>query len=181
MKSVCFTGHREIGGKYSLADKEWDPVIRSTRDVVERLIKAGYTIFYSGAALGFDRLGFYVVNGFKDKYPHIKNYLCIPFKGHDKMWSESDKAALQFMSKAADFIFYVNTIPPYDRANGKIHQMLDARNRFMVDKSDGVIALLDPSKNSGGTVNCVKYSRRVKKDIVVINPITGEYKREAKK
>ncbi len=44
------------------------------------------------------------------------------------------------------------------------------RNKYMVDKSDAVIAIWD-GRTSGGTYNTIKYAQSLGKEIIQINPI----------
>jgi len=45
---------------------------------------------------------------------------------------------------------------------------MQKRNEYMVDNADIVIAVWDGTK--GGTCNCVRYAKKLGKDIVIINP-----------
>lgn len=45
---------------------------------------------------------------------------------------------------------------------------MQKRNEYMTDNSDIVIAVWDGSK--GGTANCVRYAKKLNKEIIVINP-----------
>jgi len=67
--------------------------------------------------------------------------------------------------KAADRIKLIS--PEYHR--GCYH----ARNRYMVDNADRVIAVYDGS-SSGGTAYTVDYARKQGKEIIIINPFTLE-------
>ena len=46
--------------------------------------------------------------------------------------------------------------------------LMQKRNEYMVDQSDKVIAVWDGSKS--GTYNCIKYTKKQNKEIIVINP-----------
>lgn len=57
----------------------------------------------------------------------------------------------------------------------QISRMMMARNRFMVDHADGILAVWDGSK--GGTGNCVSYALKKGKPVTVIDPATGLLKK----
>ena len=68
-KTATFIGHGECWG----VDKE------KVRAAAEELIQKGVETFLSGGMGGFDWLGARVVYELKEKYPHIKNILVIPY------------------------------------------------------------------------------------------------------
>ena len=45
---------------------------------------------------------------------------------------------------------------------------MQKRNEYMVDKCDILLAVWDGS--AGGTNNCVKYARKLDKEIIIIDP-----------
>ena len=64
MKSVCFTGHRDVKITRELKDR--------LMETLEMLIQMGCTDFYAGGAVGWDMLCEAAVLALRKKYPGIK-------------------------------------------------------------------------------------------------------------
>jgi uncharacterized phage-like protein YoqJ len=140
---VAFSGHRP------------DKLLTSANDVYRWLlarleaVKPSQAI--SGMALGTDTLG--AIAALKLGIPLVA---AVAFQGQDQHWPESDrKVYSKILARAAD-VTYVSG-PGY---NGwKYH----ARNQWMVDHADLVLAVWDGS--SGGTKSCVEYA--LKKGVLI--------------
>lgn len=154
---ICGTGHRptKLGG-YSVKAFN-DLIFFAEKWLKENKIKATGVI--SGMALGWDQaLAIAAIrNGI--------NLTCaIPFKGQELAWpSDSQKLFNRILDKSQE-IFYVSK-GSYSPSKMQI------RNKWMVDRSDLVLAMWDGS--SGGTANCIKYAEG--KNKTVIN-LYNEYK-----
>lgn len=47
------------------------------------------------------------------------------------------------------------------------------RNEYMVDNSDKLIAIYNPTLGSCGTLNCINYAKQQNKDIIYIDPFNN--------
>ena len=72
IKSVAFTGHREV-------EKYPDFSARKLYEATEAYIKRGATDFYCGMARGFDLLAGECVLSLKKLYPEIRLIAYIPY------------------------------------------------------------------------------------------------------
>lgn len=82
MKTAVFIGHNEC----------FDLSSEALEKEIIKCIENGVTRFLSGGQGGFDRLSAGTVYRLKDKYPHIKNILVIPYLSfrifNDKIFDE---------------------------------------------------------------------------------------------
>ena len=140
-KSCAFTGHRSLDVDFSL--KKLEKAILS-------LIEKGVDTFYCGMAVGFDTKAAELVLSLKKKYGHIKLVACVPFKGQEKYYSFSEKEEyFQLLEKADEQVVLHDTFKKYAYWD---------RNRYMVDRSDYLIAYLRDERS--GTHQTVEYFKK---------------------
>jgi uncharacterized phage-like protein YoqJ len=154
---VSFTGHRpkKFSGYKPCPTHDW---VRAR--VREKLIELKPTEAISGMALGFDQWSAEVC--IELGIPFVA---AIPFVGQELEWPwYSQQHYLTLLKKAAR-VHVVDSVPP--TAYYEAAQKLLARNHWMVDNSDAVIAAWDGS--DGGTEKCVKYAQKVGRPIHLIN------------
>ena len=132
-KTVCvFTGHRQIKDEFLAEKLEY---------AIERFLQEGVTTFYCGMALGFDLLAAEKVIHLKTKYPSARLIACIPCSNQRDNYSPVDKKRyLEILKKCDEEICLSDSY-----FKGCMH----ARNRYMVDRADCMIAYL--KKQEGGT------------------------------
>lgn len=70
--TATFIGHNECFGLSA----------EKLKNAIRELIEKGVTDFLSGGQGGFDRLCGRCVYELKKEYPHINNYLIIPYRKH---------------------------------------------------------------------------------------------------
>lgn len=143
---VSFTGHRPKKLKAQVT-QDW------IRDRLrEKLIELEPDEAISGMALGFDQIAAQVCLDLG-----IPFTAAVPFEGQDLDWRwDQQQIYLTLLGKAAR-VHIVDPVPPtsYEEAVAKLH----ARNHWMVDHSDYLVAAWDGSK--GGTEKCFKYAKKV--------------------
>ena len=137
-KTCCVTVHREIDPRRE------EQISRMLRDEIEQAVADGFTHFISGFATGADLIFAEAVIALKSKYP-ITLEAALPYPG--RMQSRDPQfrrclAACDVVKVHADTYF-------------KGCYMI--RNRYMVDRSDRVIAVYD-GVSRGGTYNTVRYA-----------------------
>jgi uncharacterized phage-like protein YoqJ len=153
-KTACFTGHRpnKLGG-YNENNPTMIDVKRRLDNAITQAIKAGYTEFISGMALGIDMVAAEIVLSKKKEYEDIRLIAAVPFEGQEGKWPEQSQERWRKVISQADEVVLVCE-PGY--AAWKMQK----RNAWMVDHSQAVIAVWDGTK--GGTGNCVEYAKKAK-------------------
>lgn len=85
----------------------------------------------------------------------------VPFEGQQNLWPLPSRERYRRLLELAIDVVHVS--PPGYQA-----WKMDARNRWMVDRCDVLVAVYDGSL--GGTHNTVAYARTLGRDLVRINP-----------
>lgn len=137
--SATFIGHNECYG----VSKE---IVKET---IIDLIEIGVTDFLSGGQGGFDRMCAGCVNELREKYPHIKNILVIPYLSFNV-----------FNKDIFDIILYPEGFEKYH-----FKAAIPARNKYMVDNSGYAICYV--THGWGGTAKT--FERAKKKGLQIIN------------
>lgn len=160
-KTASFTGHRPSQlGSYNPV--ELKPLLWELhRVIVEHIEQKDVTTFISGMALGIDQFSSRIILKLKEKYPHIKHIAAVPCKNQFNKWPQQSKREWQDIIDKSDEVVYVSE-------EEYTSYCMEARNRYMVDRADYIIAVWDGNK--GGTGNCVSYARKKEKPLTVINP-----------
>ncbi len=138
VKTVALSGHRilpEDFDRYRL------------QGALEDLLEEGYTSFCCGMAQGFDLLALECLIDLKYRY-HVRVEACIPYSGHSASLPYSDRVRYgELLAKCDE-----KTVLAEEYRAG----CMQARNRYMVDKSDLLFVYCTQKK--GGTVYTVKYA-----------------------
>ncbi|MBR2903430.1 MAG: DUF1273 family protein [Clostridia bacterium] len=163
MKKVCCcTGHRPQGFVWNYYDKnlvEHQGYLMRLAYFVEKFVEEGYDCFVSGGAIGADMDFAEIVIRLKKKYPHIRLEIVVPCAHQDRMWRPQDKARYQSILQQADEVTVLfSRYTPW---------CYDKRNRYMVDKSDLVLAVWNGEK-IGGTYQTKKYAEKTGKQLECI-------------
>lgn len=154
MKTVCFTGRRpqKLPWGYNESDERCLRLKEKLEKEIDLAIKNGATHFISGMALGVDMWAAEIVLEKKKKDSTITLEAAVPHKGQASSWSSEHRARYAEILKKCDAITYVSeNYSPY---------CMMKRNRYMVDKSDLVIAVTDDF--TGGSGKTVLYARSEK-------------------
>lgn len=151
-KTVCFTGHRPE----KLPDKG-DPssqailVLKSLlRQEITDAVNEGYDTFITGMAAGVDTWAAEIVAELMEKNKSLSLYGVYPFRDYDKKYKSPEEMVLteNIISRATDVIYVSEDYSP--------HCMLK-RNRFMVDRSSRLIAVVGSYKT--GTGYTIRYAK----------------------
>ena len=180
-KSCAFTGHRpdRLGG-YDWMNEKNLMIMRKLRTEVLRLIEEeNVERFVFGGAIGIDQMAYAVCQKIKrDKHPHIKLSLAIPFEEQHTNWPNVEDVKRYLKQKEdADEVVIVDTLKgtiyTVDKidSGGYHYVKMALRNKYMVDQARFLISVWD-GEESGGTYSCIKYfkSKRKPKDMIHINP-----------
>ena len=135
---VTFCGHREI--------QEPEKVRKWLYEAVEALIREGADCFYLGGYGQFDSMAAGVVQKLKQKYPHIRSVIVLPYLGREYNTSGYDES----------------NYPPLE--NVPRRYAISKRNEYMVDNADVVVAYV--VYGFGGASKAHKYAERKQKRII---------------
>ena len=147
-KTCCVTGHRDIPAE------QVGHIKKSLEQEVDRAISDGFTCFISGFADGVDLLFAGIVAERIAKNPALKLIAAIPYRRRlDTLQkSERTKALIDLCAEI------------YIVAEGYHPSVYAKRNRYMVERSDRVIAVYDGREN-GGTIRTIRLSHSMKKEL----------------
>lgn len=161
-KTCCCTGHRPKGFPflYGIDKKNHNQYLQALEQKIELAITAyGITNFISGMALGVDLDFAETVIKLKDKYP-VALECAVPCPDQTAKWNRKDILRYERILKRADEVNLIS-----DRYTSAC--MLK-RNRYMVDKSQLVIAVFNGVER-GGTWYTISYAVKEKKPIEMID------------
>ena len=96
----------------------------------------------------------------------ISLWCAVPFRGHEKLIPEAELPLYRKVLSGADGVIVVHDGYP---SKGEYGRLFNDRNRFMVDKCDGLIAICPGSDiQPGGTRNTVDMARRAGKPVIFV-------------
>lgn len=129
-------------------------VEKPLREVLERLVEErGVRVFYTGGMGEFDELFARTVRSMKRNDPRLRVILVLPYltrqAATEKAWYEGR---------------YDEILIPAELDGVHPKAAIGLRNRWMVDRSDIVIAALH--RNFGGAADAVRYAESAKKEII---------------
>ena len=159
----CFTGHRpeNLPWKANELDERCVKLKNLLSSAIDKCIEDGYREFYCGMARGTDTYAAEILIEKKKLHNEIIIHAALPCPDQHEGWNEKDCIRYDELLSECDektlvSPFYTDTC------------ML-ARNRFMVDNSDRVIAVWN-GYFRGGTAYTVRYAKKQGKEIFLIRP-----------
>ena len=167
IKACCCTGHRpqKFPFKYGGDSENYLSYLRELEKRIEYAIEScGINRFVSGMALGVDADFAAVVLKYRERYP-IELECAVPCRDQARLWGKRDKLRYEEILRRADKVTFVSEEYSSD--------CMLKRNRYMVDKSELVIAVFNGTK-SGGTWYTINYARRSGKQVEIIDLNKGE-------
>ena len=162
IKSCCCTGHRPKGFpfEYGIDSEKHRAYLHSLAKKIELAINEyGITNFISGMALGVDLDFAEAVLLLRSFYP-ITLECAIPCPYQTLKWKYKDKVRYDNVLKYADDVNFISDEYTPD--------CMLKRNRYMVDKSDLIIAVSNGAKK-GGTWYTINYAKKESKAIEFID------------
>ena len=161
-KYCCCTGHRpdKFPFEYGVDKIKHEAYLKELEEKIKLAINNyGITNFISGMALGADLDFAEIVLKLRDKYP-ITLECAIPDVNQTLKWNDKDKQRYTSLLERADEKHYIS-------GRNAADAML-TRNRYMVDKSDLVIAIFNGNER-GGTLYTINYAKKNNKRIEIID------------
>jgi len=161
IQSACFTGHRpERFGQADEYQKAEQMISSMLVDEIIRTIDRGCTVFYCGMARGTDLLAGEAVLSLQPLYPKTRLIAVIPYPKQPYYWEDQWVARYNQVLHRCDETVTI--------AQNYTDSCFFLRNRYMVDHSNHVIAVMNPEESHGGTVQTIRYAKRQNKSIAVI-------------
>ncbi|MDD5945043.1 MAG: SLOG family protein [Clostridia bacterium] len=168
MYTCSFTGHRPeyFEFRYNEDDTRCAAVKVALRRWIRSACDMGCRRFMTGCALGVDMWAAEAVIEISRDIKDIELVAVIPFKGHDSKWSDEQKIRYERMLSCCGKVLTLT-----DRySKGAFY----ARDRYMVDNADMLIAVYNREKGHSGTGYTVRYAIGNDKPIIIIDPETLE-------
>lgn len=159
----CFTGHRPESLRILFDEKS--PRFTALRnvisDIIDQAISDGYTDFYCGMARGIDMLCAALILDKAETNSALHLHAVLPCPNQNDGWNEKDtKCYEDILSKCTSKI----VISPFYTP-----ECMLARNRYMVDNSQRVIAVWNGFFR-GGTAYTVRYAKKQMKEVYLVRP-----------
>ena len=127
------------------------------------LVDNGITDFFSGGADGVDCWAALIVLELKKANTALRLHCILPHEGQADKWSSSAQERYHLILRQSDSIEYVSR-EYYDSC------MLD-RNRRLVDAADLLLAVYNGERR-GGTAATVRYARKLRRKIMILDPLS---------
>jgi len=148
MSVCCFTGHRDFD-----SEKYPDTYLKLVEEI-KRVYEEGCDYFITGAARGLDYEASVAINSLKQKGFSMLLEADIPYPQMIRHY----QCAYSIIN--SDIHIYIG--------NTYTKDIFHRRDRYMVDKSDIVIAVYD-GREGGGTSYTMKYAKKCGKKLIVIS------------
>ena len=161
--TACFTCNRPnwLPWKYDETDHRFLELKIKLQHIIVDAMSKGYKYFICGMALGVDLLCAEIVLRVRKWFHGIKLECAIPCKNQAEKWRSKDLDRYGKILLFADKITYVSDSDYYDGCMQK-------RNKYMVDKSDLLIAVHNGLP--GGTKQTLDYAISKGIQVKVVDP-----------
>lgn len=160
-RTVCFSGHRP--GKLPDGGDDSSQIIRVLKSILYKeiidSIEQGYNIFITGLARGVDLWAGEIILELKAGNPEIRLVAAAPCRNHGSGFTGKDKFVLGNILLKADEVVYVSESYSQD--------CMRMRNRYMVDHSAKLIAVVSDYKS--GTGQTIRYAKQSGLEIKTID------------
>ncbi len=155
IRSVCFTGHRELPPRSTAAYRQ---LVNRTEAAIRCAFERGARKFYCGGAEGFDLLAGKLVLLERERHMDMHLVLLLPFTGFGERFTARDRAELARQKKAAEEILYLS--PHY------FPGCMAIRNQQLVADADLCIAYL--TRAPSGTAQTVSFAREKGIEVIYV-------------
>lgn len=155
-KICCVTGPRSIPGDQT------ETVRQGLEQAVCQAVADGCTAFISGFADGVDLMFAEIVSRAMQENPKIKLIAALPYR----------KRLETLQKRECTKVLIEQCAEIYVAAEEYLPSVYVKRNRYMVERSDRVIAVYD-GRDNGGTVGTIRLAHQMKKELweIPIGPL----------
>lgn len=141
MESCSFTGHRP--SRFVFQYNESHAACVALKSKLYHTIRAlylqkGIWQYFTGCALGADLWAGEAVLSLKEQYNMIKLICVVPFEGQDRNWSEPQRLRYSRLLANSNEVITLAKVA----RGGSAEQYYYARNRFLVDHADLLLAVM---------------------------------------
>ena len=170
-KVCCFTGYRPHRFDFSPDGLRPEQVQAALGKQIRALYNEGYRTFISGMSAGVDLWAAAEVLSLRTSDPTVELVAAVPFAGQESHWSiplQREYRRILAGCQRVEYLFGEK------EAAADPSACYRNRNRWMVDRSDTVVAVceIDVADSRTGTASTVRYARRLQKRIFYIHPQT---------
>lgn len=172
LKSCCaFSGHRpnSLPWGYNENDINCLKLKQILFCQIKQLTQTGYTDFLSGLAIGSDTWTAQAVLALREKNPQLKLHCILPCKNQADKWPAYAHERYRAILEQADSIVYTSR-------NYHKDCMLE-RNRFMVEKTELLLAVYDERRQRSGTSAAIRHAQKLGRKVIIIDPISLKTKK----
>ncbi len=171
MQSCCFTGYRPHRFLFSPDGLRPEQVQQALGAQIAALYEEGCRTFVSGMCIGADLWAVAEVVALRDSHPDICLVAAVPFEGQEERWPAAAQREYRRLLSACD---RVEVLAPRPSTPKEATACYRARNRWMVEQTDRVLAVYDmeAAEVRSGTAATVRYARRLLRPIRYIHPRT---------
>ena len=162
--SCSFTGHRPRSFSFGFDESspEFAQLRQRIRNTIIQVCNAGCRTFYCGMAEGVDLWCGELVLELRDSFePPLRIVPVVPFLAQPSSMKEWNQKRYHRIMESAEERYLVS------REYTKL--CYQKRNHFLVDSADALIAVFKETEYSSGTGQTVRYAKRKKKKIFMIN------------
>lgn len=152
MPTCCVTGHRTIPAE------QREAVAAALEAEIDRAIADGYTSFISGFAEGVDQMFAAIVMRKRRQHPTLRLEAALPYRQRFYRLAQNPDTHDLLFDGCTEFAILS------DEYNGGV---FSKRNRYMVNKSQRVIAVYD-GRSGGGTASTITYARSLQRELRMI-------------
>ena len=165
IETTCaITGHRPEKLGFASTDTSCAEYVRFRGELTSAicaLAADGVDTFIVGGARGVDTWAMEAVSMLKYHDPSVRMIAALPYPGHNPFREEAERQHYQVLLARCDKIVYVS---------GNYHaKCFLARNRWMVDHAERVLAVWNGSVHSG-TAQTVRYAQKLERRVTRLTP-----------
>lgn len=171
MRVCTITGQRPSRFKFKLKENQsgCKRLKKRIQEQCEFLYAQGVRQFWVGGAQGVDMWAGEILLRMKERpeYKDLELHIALPGPEHDKLWDDRSKLRMAFLIRhSAECVMVGKSLTAEDYRR---------RNRFMVDRSDVLLAVYDNDRSiRSGTGMTVHYAeKKVGIPVILIHPDTG--------
>ena len=171
VQSCCITGYRPYRFCFSPDGLRPEQVQAALGRQMERLYADGCRTFVTGMCVGVDMWAAAEAVALRRRYGDVRLIAAVPFEGQEERWPAALKAEYHRLLAACDEVQVLFERPTTSESAADCYRR---RNRWMVDRTDGVLAVYDMERAElrSGTAATVRYARRQLRPIRYIHPQT---------
>ncbi len=171
MRTCAFTGHRPEG--FIFGYDEENPFCTAVKNAIARqigfLYDDGCRRFMTGCALGVDMWAGEAAVALREEKGDIEIVAAVPFKGHENSWTDEQKKRYRTLLENCDEVLVLSERYKKDA--------FLARDRYLVENADVILAVYDTMKPKSGTGYTVRYAMGQDKPIIILDPKTLDEER----